>query len=121
MTERRARLRSIDYERIFPRVHARALGGAIGVTAAAGMFLLTAVDVLAGPVGLPLHLLSNYFYGYHVSWIGACVGAAWAGAAGFAGGWLLGVVHNGTVHAWLVSVRVRTDLSQRRNFIDHLR
>ena len=121
MTNERARLRGIEYERIFPRVHARALGGAMGVTAAAGMFLLTAVHVVAGPVGLPLYLLSNYFYGYDVSWLGACVGAVWAGAVGFAGGWLLGVVHNVTIHAWLVSVRVRTELSQRRNFIDHLR
>lgn len=91
------------------------------MTAAAGMFLLTAVHVLAGPLGPPLYLLSNYFYGYDVSWAGAVVGALWAGVVGFVGGWLLGVTHNGIIHVWLLFVRARTDLSQRRNFIDHLR
>ena len=49
------------------------------------------------------------------------VGAAWAAACGFAGGWLLGVTHNLTMAAWMFAVRMRTELSQQRNFIDHLR
>ena len=79
----------IEYERIFPRVHSRALGGAIGVTTAVGVFLLTILQVVAGPQGLQVGLLTHYFYGYDVTWAGAFIGAAWAAAVGFVAGWLL--------------------------------
>ena len=102
-------------------MHSRALGGAIGVTAAAGLFLLTIVQLLADPTGLPIGLLSQFFYGYSLTWAGACIGAAWAGAVGFLCGWLLGLTHNLTINAWVCLVRMRAELSQRRNFIDHLR
>jgi hypothetical protein len=91
------------------------------VTAALALFLLTVFHVLTGAPGLPLGLLSQYFYGYGVSWPGALVGAAAHAACGFAGGWLLGVTHNLTKAAWMFAVRMRTELSQQRNFIDHLR
>jgi hypothetical protein len=55
-----------------------------------------------------------------VTWPGAFVGAAWAAVIGFACGWLLGFTHNRTIDGWLLLTRIRTDLSQRRNFVDHL-
>ena len=102
-------------------MHARALAGALGVTAALGLFLLTVFHVVTGAPGLPLYLLSQYFYGYAVTWPGAFVGAVWAALVGAAGGWLLGVTHNLTMAGWMAVVRMRTDLSQQRNVIDHLR
>lgn len=109
------------FERIFPRVHARALGIAIGVTTGCGLFILTVFHVIAGEEGLPIGLLSQYFYGYDITWSGAIAGAVWAGAAGYVGGWLLGAVHNLTLDLWLLAVRQKTELSQKRNFLDHLR
>ncbi len=109
------------FERIFPRVHARALGAAIGVTTGGGLGLLTVFHVVMGEAGLPIGLLGQYFYGYDITWFGALAGAAWGGAAGFVAGWLLGAVHNLTLDLWLLVVRQRTELSQRRNFLDHLR
>ena len=41
------------------------------------VFLLTAFHLLLNPVGgLQLELLSQYFYGYDVTWVGAIVGLA---------------------------------------------
>lgn len=111
----------IEYERIFPRVHSRALGGAIGVTTAVGVFLLTILQVVASPRGLQVGLLTHYFYGYDVTWIGACVGAAWAAFVGFLAGWLLGFTHNRTMDVWMFIVRQRAELSQRRDYLDPIR
>jgi hypothetical protein len=108
-------------ERLLPRVHARALGFAIGVTSGVSMFLLTAIHVVFRPDGLPLGLLRQYLYGYRVSWTGALVGAAWATAIGGGAGWLLGATHNVTVTTWLLLVRSRAELSLKRNVVDHLR
>ncbi len=85
------------------------------------MFLLTVYHVLAEPAGLPIGLLGQYFYGYDVTWAGAVFGAAWAGGVGFFSGWLLGFTHNRVMLVWLLLVRIKTDLSQRRNLFDHLR
>ena len=102
-------------------MHARALGGAIGVTAGAALFLLTAVQLLAPHARLPIGLLTQYFPGYALTWSGAVIGALWAGAVGFAGGWILGLTHNLTGYVWVAVARVRAELSQRRNFIDQVR
>jgi len=108
------------FERVFPRVHARALGIAIGVTTGGALLLLTLFHVIFRP-GPPLVLLRQYFYGYDVTWRGAVVGAAWGFAAGFVGGWLLGLVHSLTLDIWLLVVRQRTNLSMKRNFLDQLK
>ncbi|MEQ1727831.1 MAG: hypothetical protein ABL982_05575, partial [Vicinamibacterales bacterium] len=63
----------------------------------------------------------QYFYGYDVTWAGAVIGAAWTGAVGFFSGWLLGFTHNRVMATWLLLVRIKTELSQRRNLFDHLR
>jgi hypothetical protein len=67
------------------------LGGAVGTVAAAGLFLATAVLLLRGgeDPGPNLGLLANYLLGFEVSWRGAVVGAAEAGAGGYLFGDLL--------------------------------
>lgn len=121
MPDTGADLHSLSIERLFPRVHSRALGGAVGITAAGALFLITVFHVVVRPNTFPIGLLGQYFYGYSETWTGAAVGAAWGLATGFAGGWLLGFMHNTTVDLWLVFVRARADLTQRRNILDELR
>ena len=108
------------FEPLFPRAHKRALGVAVGATAALLIFVITALHVVLRIEGLPIGLLSQYFYGYEVTWRGAWVGLCWGFATGFVAGWLLGFVHNFTVGMWLLVVRARRDLHQTRNFLDHI-
>jgi hypothetical protein len=108
------------FEPLFPRAHKRALGVAVGSTAALVVFAVTVFHVVLRVQGLPIELLSQYFYGYEVSWRGAWVGLCWGFATGFVAGWLLGFVHNFTVGMWLLVVRARRDLHQTRNFLDHI-
>jgi hypothetical protein len=121
MRDRRNGLHDETFERVFPRIHKGALGFAVGVTAGAILWLLTMLHVLTGPRGLPLGLLAQYFYGYNVTWLGALGGFGWAACIGFIGGWLVGLVHNATLDVWLLVVRLRTELSLKRHFLDHLR
>ena len=105
---------------IFPRAHKSALGVAFGLTAGIAIFVITALHVVLPIDGLPIGLLSQYFYGYSVTWTGAWIGFGWGLATGFIAGWLLGFVHNFTVGIWLLFVRARRDLDQTSNFLDHI-
>jgi hypothetical protein len=108
------------FEPLFPRAHKRALGVAVGLTAGLAVFALTALHVVLPVEGLPIALLAQYFYGYDVTWTGAFVGLFWGCAIGFVAGWMLGFVHNFTIGLWLLVVRARRDISQTRNFLDHI-
>jgi hypothetical protein len=122
MSDSRALGRDLGVERLFPRVHLRALGAAVGLTVGCAVFLLTAFHVVFEPEGgHQIGLLSWYFFWYDVTWFGAFVGLVWGAAVGFVAGWLLGFIRNLTLDAWLLVLRARTDLSQRRNFLDQIR
>ncbi len=108
------------FEPLFPRAHKRALGVAVGLTAGLAIFAVTALHVALQLKGLPIYLLSQYFYGYDVTWTGAWVGLFWGFVTGFVAGWLLGFVHNFTVGIWLLVIRARRDIAQTRNFLDHI-
>jgi chromate transport protein ChrA len=45
-------------------------------------------------VGPTLGLLSNYFPGYSVTWVGAFVGFAYAAVVGALLGWALAMIYN---------------------------
>lgn len=111
----------VPIERALPRVHKVALGCAVGVVAGAGLSLLTVFHLVFGPEGVPIGLLSLYFPYYDLDWRGAVTGLGWGFLTGFVCGWSAGLVHNLTVGAWLLLVRLRTDLSRRRDFLDHIR
>jgi hypothetical protein len=107
--------------RVFAPLHKRALGLAVGSTAAAALFALTAFHILVvqdGPV--PLYLLGQYFYGYEVSWRGAVIGAWWSFVAGFAAGWFLAFLRNFTVATWMFLVKTRAELTHTSDFLDHI-
>jgi hypothetical protein len=106
--------------RTFAPMHKRVLGTAVGLAAASLIFLLTAFHVVARPNGLPIELLSVYFYGYDVSWRGAFVGAWWAFVAGFVGGWFAAFLRNLVIAIWLMIVRIRADLGASQDFLDQI-
>lgn len=105
----------------FAPAHKRAMGTAIGVAAALSCFLLTAVPLLRGrPAELELELLSQYFYGYDVTWRGAVLGTAWAGFTGFVIGWFFAFLRNALLAFRLVVLTARAELGQTRDFMDHI-
>jgi hypothetical protein len=108
-------------ERAFAPLHKRALGLAFGLTAGFVVFLVTAFHVVAQPVdGIPIGLLSQYFYGYHVSWGGAFVGFWWALVAGFAAGWFVAFLRNLAVAIWIFWIRAKATFAQTSDFLDHI-
>jgi len=107
--------------RAFAPIDKRALGVAVGLTAAVALFLLTTLHILVVPNSeLPLWLLSQYFYGYDVTWPGAFIGAWWGFVAGFAGGWFLAFLRNFTVATWIFYIRARAELTETSDFLDHI-
>ncbi len=110
----------IALARAFAPMHKRVLGLAVGITAAAVIFVVTAYHVVARPRGLPLELLAVYFNGYDVSWRGALIGAWWAFVAGFVGGWFAAFLRNVVIAIWLMVVRIRADLRVSRDFLDQI-
>jgi hypothetical protein len=105
----------------FAPMHKRAMGLAVGLTGAALVALLTAFHVVVRPTNaLSIELLSQYFYGYDVSWRGALAGAWWAFVAGFVGGWFAAFLRNLFIGLWLMIVRVRANLRETRDFLDHI-
>ncbi|MGH7565819.1 MAG: NAD(P)/FAD-dependent oxidoreductase [Gemmatimonadota bacterium] len=83
----------------FARYDPFALGAAVGVVLGVGLFLATAIALLAEPgdPGRVLSLLGQYLLGYEVSWAGAGIGLVVAGIGGFAFGWLLARAINGLI------------------------
>jgi ABC-type dipeptide/oligopeptide/nickel transport system permease subunit len=63
-------------------------------------------------------LLSQFFYGYEVSWLGQVVAAFWAFIAGFVAGWFLGFMKNLFTAFWMFGLRVKSSLTQP--FLDHI-
>jgi len=105
--------------RAFAPVHKSALGAAAGIVFGTLVAGLTVFHVVARPVHAPeISLLSQYFYGYEVSWIGAVVGLFWGFLTGFVAGWFMAFIRNFTTAVWLVFIRARAALSQP--FLDHI-
>jgi hypothetical protein len=105
----------------FAPLHKRAFGVAIG--AAAGLLVFGATLVYlyrAADVGPGLALLRHYFAGYTVSWPGALVGLLWGFVTGFVAGWFFAFCRNLAVGILIFFVRVRSELTQTRDFLDHI-
>lgn len=120
MTHSDAQLEA-ELAHVFAPLDKRALGLAMGLVGAALLSLMTLVSMIADPNGeFPLGLLGQFFYGYSVSVGGLVIGAAWAFITGFVWGWFLAICRNFVLALWLMVVRVRSDLSATRGFLDHM-
>ncbi len=108
--------------RAFAPLHKAALGGAVGAAAALVTLALTVSSLLRGIGGHSSHLglLSEYFYGYSVSWLGAPVGTFWAFVVGFVAGWFTAFCRNLVIAVALFLTRTRAELAANRDFLDHI-
>jgi hypothetical protein len=78
------------------RLNARAWGISAGLFLGGGLFLATIFLVIRGGpmVGRHLTLLSVFFPGYSVTWLGAFIGFVYAFVLGYALGRVIGSVYN---------------------------
>ena len=84
------------------RLNARAWGIAVGLLLGFGLFMATNLLVVQGcpNMGRHLSLLSVYFPGYRVSFLGSLIGFVYAFVIGYGLGRLIGVTYN-----WLAQDR----------------
>jgi hypothetical protein len=107
----------------FAPLHKRAFGIAIGTAFGALIFLMTVLSMFRGAgrdADFSLSLLSEYFYGYTVSWTGAFIGFAWGLLSGFVAGWFFAFWRNFVLAASVFVIRTRAELSATRDFLDHV-
>jgi hypothetical protein len=78
------------------RLRANAQGIALGAVLGLGIFLATNLLVLKGGerVGPHLELLSQYFIGYRVSFLGSLIGAMYGFSLGYALGYINARIYN---------------------------
>jgi hypothetical protein len=106
---------------LFAPVDKRAFGAAIGTACALSMITLTVVELVLRPLpSIHPELLSQYFAGYTVSWIGAVVGGAWGFFIGFCAGWFTAFARNLALAISLFVLRSRAELSNSQDFLDHI-
>jgi hypothetical protein len=77
-------------------INAKGWGMAVGLTLALGLFVATNVLVFKGGtlVGPHLGLLSAYFPGYSVTFLGSLIGFVYAFVLGYAAGRTVVVIYN---------------------------
>ena len=102
MAEQAKDLEQILLSRLL-RLNATVQGLVAGTIAGLAIFLATNWLLIKGPqigprgepvVGPHLALLSQYFLGYRVSFVGSLIGMAYGFALGFAGGYLVAWMYN---------------------------
>ena len=78
------------------RLNGNAWGVSIGLLFAIGLFAATNVLVLKGGenVGQHLGILSQYFWGYDVTFVGSLIGAVWAFVTGYVGARVICAIYN---------------------------
>jgi len=88
-------------EKAVVRLNAKLMGIVVGFLAGLGLFLATMILVLKGgpDVGAHLGLLSQFFPGYRVTFLGSFVGFFYAFVVGFVIGSALGAVYNKVARA----------------------
>ncbi len=107
----------------FAPINTRSLG--LGCGMLAGISLASAMIFLlltyrGGPLGPNLSILSNFFFGFSVSWRGALVGLLWSGIAGYVTGWLFAFICNLVLVSYLLLIKTKPELQQYKAFVEHL-
>lgn len=85
-----------ELNRVVARIHAGVLALVGAFLGGLALFAATAWLLIKGGrhVGAHLQLLSEYFYGYSVTWPGALIGLIYGAVAGAIVGWLIGAIYN---------------------------
>jgi len=105
----------------FAPIHKRHFGTAIGSAAGLSIAIFTLIDVLFHSENdSPLQLLSEYFYGYEVSYPGILIGAGWGFFVGWVGGWFVAFCRNFVLATAVFWVRAKANLRASSEFFDHI-
>jgi hypothetical protein len=105
----------------FAPLNRSALGLASGVVLGGLLAAATMVLVIKGQYEEPsLGLLSQFFWGYSVSWRGILVGLLWGFGVGFLLGYGFALTRNAAFWGWLTVIRSRAEMEQYSDFLDHL-
>ena len=105
----------------FAPIHKAALGAAVGLVLGFLIFAVTALHLVLLPPAAPnIGLLSEYFYGYDVSWTGAFIGFSWGTTTGFVLGWFAAFMRNLVVSIGVFALRTRAELDRTADFLDHI-
>lgn len=88
-----------EISRAVARIRAGVLALVCALIGGVGLFAVTIWLVIKGgpQVGLHLQLLSNYFIGYSVTWIGSLIGLLYGAVTGGVVGWAIGTIYNKVV------------------------
>lgn len=88
--------KSDQMDRAIILLNGKLLGIALGLFSGAALFLMTIFLVVKGGphVGEHLNLLSAFFPGYSVSYLGSLIGFGYAFVTGFISGLVLGTIYN---------------------------
>ena len=98
-----------------------ALGIALGSLLGLVIFVATNFLVLKGGdvIGPNLALLSQFFPGYEVSFMGSLVGFVYGLISGFVVGWLTALLRNSIVSFYIHVLKVRSRMSAVGDYIDN--
>jgi hypothetical protein len=108
-------------ELAFAPLNKRAFGIALGSAGAVVMALLTIAVLVADRAReFPLGLLGQYFAGYTVSWPGVFIGAGYGFVVAFVAGWFFAFCRNAALAITAFAIRTRAELSETRDFLDHI-
>lgn len=114
---------SLDHalELAFAPLNKRAFGTALGSAGALLMVLVTVAVLVADRTReFPLGLLGQYLYGYTVSWPGVLIGAGWGFVVAFVAGWFFAFCRNAALAITAFAIRTRAELTETRDFLDHI-
>lgn len=105
----------------FAPLQKRAFGIAVGTALSLLVVALTLFHVILAPDSAMIaRLLRQYFYGYTVSWTGVLVGGFWGFVVGFVMGWFAAFCRNLAVAISVFITLTRVELSETRDFLDHI-
>ncbi|HKC62366.1 MAG TPA: hypothetical protein VKB86_01955 [Pyrinomonadaceae bacterium] len=119
---KRAKLASTDQliVQAFARLDRTALGISIGTLFGLAVFIMTNFLILKGGehVGQNLQLLSQYFIGYKVTFVGSLIGFIYGFVFGFILGWSTAFLRNLFISIYIHIVKLRANWSSVQDFID---
>lgn len=102
------------------KIDRAALGIAVGILCGAGIFLATNFLILKGGerIGQNFALLSQYFYGFSISFAGSLIGLIYGFISGFIVGWLIAFLRNLVIKIYLHFLKFKGRVAAIGGFLD---
>jgi len=108
--------------RAFARMDKFAFALAMGLTCALAIFLSTIWLIIRGisPTDPNFYLLSQYFFGYSVTFEGAVIGMGYSFLWGFIFGWLFAYLRNLCLGLYVHWIKRKAESLKFKNFLDYI-